>query len=36
MQKNVELTEEELDIIHRLAKSENPDANYDRAYLDLF
>lgn len=26
---NVALTEEELDLIHRLAKGENPDANYD-------
>ena len=30
MQQNVNLTEEELDLIHRLAQSENPDANYDR------
>lgn len=28
-QQNVELTEEELDLIHRLAKGENPDLNYD-------
>jgi hypothetical protein len=28
-QQNVELTEEELDLIHRLAKGENPDSNYD-------
>jgi hypothetical protein len=26
---NVALTEDELDLIHRLAKSENPDADYD-------
>lgn len=26
---NVELTEEELDLIHRLAKGENPDSSYD-------
>ncbi|CAH7686095.1 NUC169 domain-containing protein [Phakopsora pachyrhizi] len=29
MQKNVALTEQELDIIHKLAKAENPDAQYD-------
>ncbi|KAM0791153.1 hypothetical protein ACM66B_005638 [Microbotryomycetes sp. NB124-2] len=28
-QQNVQLTEEELDLIHRLAKAENPDSNYD-------
>ena len=28
-QQNVALTEEELDLIHRLAKNENPDSNYD-------
>lgn len=33
-QKNVALTEEELDLIHRLAKSENPDSNYDEC-VDL-
>jgi hypothetical protein len=32
LQKDVQLTEEELDLIHRLAKSENPDADYDRVY----
>lgn len=30
MQQNVQLTDEELDLIHRLARSENPDASYDR------
>lgn len=27
--KNVQLTDEELDLIQRLAKAENPDATYD-------
>lgn len=36
MQQNVQLTDEELDLIHRLAKSENPDASYDRMSLRLF
>jgi hypothetical protein len=38
MQANVQLTDEELDLIQRLAQSENPDAAYDRAprlYLSL-
>lgn len=31
MQANVQLTDEELDLIQRLAQGENPDASYDRA-----
>ena len=29
LQKNVQLTDEELDLVQRLAKAENPDANYN-------
>lgn len=31
--KDVALTDEELDLIHRLARSENPDPEYDRAFV---
>ena len=33
MQSNVQLTDEELDLVHRLARSENPDADYDREHI---
>lgn len=32
---NVELTDAELDLIQRLAKSENPDATYDRRFFSI-